>query len=595
MTPSIQLFPNRDGSYDLLLDYTKTDVEFAKEFDLRGSLSAGAKKLSYAVREYAKQFRIRSVKILVAGTLVATLALSAFLSVFGASDRYTMGYLYSGSDLEQIGFVNETGGALDVVSPSYFDLRGDGSLKLNYLSPYLIKTMHDRGIKVVPFLSNHWNRNAGINALKDVETLSDQIADYVEEYDLDGVNVDIENVTHNEREAYTEFVRLLREKIPAHKEISVAVAANPKGWQLGWHGSYDYAALARYADHLLIMAYDEHYEGGPAGPVASIGFVEASVRYALDRVPSEKIVVGVPFFGRVWSADGGKITGKGASTKTLQKIMEKSGTRLIYDETSESLKMEFTVDESDRYVVGGDVVLPPGRYVAWMENHRSYQAKLKLIEKYNLKGAGAWSLGQEDTSIWEHYESWIDGVEPPPPVTPPAPPDTPPAGTEEAPPADTSPSESPPESSPEEEPESPDTSLLETEYPPDSPALPPSENFPDSESPEGALDESLTHIVKPGDTLWGIAQTYLGSGQHVRKIMEENHLTSDRLSPGMALKIPNSGRGAYREYTVRPGDSLWKIAKKELGSGRRYREIMEQNGLTNDRIYPGQLLRIPLI
>ena len=166
-----------------------------------------------------------------------------------------MGYLYGGTDLQQIEYVEQAGDALDTVSPSYFDLREDGSLKLNYLSPYFIKNMHDKGIKVVPFLSNHWNRTAGIHALRDVESLAAQLADYIEEYELDGINVDIENVTHEQRDQYTELVRLLREKIPADKEVSVAVAANPNNWQTGWHGSYDYAALARYADHLVVMAF----------------------------------------------------------------------------------------------------------------------------------------------------------------------------------------------------------------------------------------------------------------------------------------------------------------------------------------------------
>ena len=197
--------------------------------------------------------------------------------------RYIMGYLYRGTDIQQIEYVNQTNNALDTVSPSYFNIREDGSLKLNYLSSYFIKSMHDRGIKVVPFLSNHWNRTAGINALQNVESLSTQIADYIEEYNLDGVNVDIENVTHEQRDQYTEFVRLVLEKVPAHKEISVAVAANPNNWQVGWHGSYDYSALAEYADHLLIMAYDEHYEGSEAGPVASINFVENSIKYALSK------------------------------------------------------------------------------------------------------------------------------------------------------------------------------------------------------------------------------------------------------------------------------------------------------------------------
>ena len=84
------------------------------------------------------------------------------------------------------------------------------------VSQSFVSSMHSRGIRVVPFLSNHWNRTAGINALKDPETLASQIAEYVEEYDLDGVNVDIENVTHQQRDSYTELVRLLREKWLEH-------------------------------------------------------------------------------------------------------------------------------------------------------------------------------------------------------------------------------------------------------------------------------------------------------------------------------------------------------------------------------------------
>ena len=361
----MSLAPNPDGSYDLLLDYPRGDAEFAGEPDLRREIRDSSGRLSDTLSAYARKFRIRSVKFLVSGVLIASVAFSTLLSALAATDRYTMGYLYSGTDHQQIEYVNQTGEALDVVSPSYFDIREDGSLRLNHLSSFFIKTMHDKGIRVVPFLSNHWNRTAGVNALKDVESLSSQIANYVEEYDLDGVNVDIENVTHEQRDQYTELVRLLREKIPAHKEISVAVAANPNDWQLGWHGSYDYSALARYADHLVIMAYDEHYEGGEAGPVAGMDFVENSIRYALSKTTPDKIVVGVPFYGRVWGLDSSRIAGKGVSSKTLQQILESCEATVTYDEQSQSVKAEFTITEdSGSFTVGGDFVLEPGRYVA---------------------------------------------------------------------------------------------------------------------------------------------------------------------------------------------------------------------------------------
>ncbi len=635
MIPDMKLIPNKDGSYDLLLLYSGADVEFAEEFDIKQNIGKQSKKLSSAILSRVKDVKIKSVKILVSGVVVATLAFSSFLNVFAATDRYTMGYLYGGTDHQQIAYVNQTNQALDVVSPSYFDIRDDGSLKLNYLSPYFIKVMHENGVKVVPFLSNHWNRSAGINALKDVESLSTQIANYVDEYDLDGVNVDIENVTHEQRDQYTQLVKLLREKIPSHKEISVAVAANPNNWQVGWHGSYDYAALAQYADHLVIMAYDEHYEGGEAGPVASINFVEKSIQYALSKTTADKIVIGVPFYGRVWSLDNNQIVGKGASSKTIQRILQNCAATVTYDANSQSVKAEFTITEtSGEYLVGGDVVLQPGKYVAWFENDQSYQAKLGLIEKYDLKGAGAWSLGQEDTSIWEHYEDWINGSD-----------------TEA-----------------EDDTSSSVPSLPQQPVPPesdDSVSTPPSENEfidawikkgesavpvyknsnlkgkviaslsggtavaaldkgngiyqvkladgqtgylsaayltfekePEISTPQPPAQEYVIYEVRSGDSLWTIAQRYLGAGNRYREIMELNGLSDDRIYPGMQLKIPGASSESkpeisYQTYTVKRGDSLWKIAKTQLGSGSRYTEIMQLNALSSQVIQPGQVLKLP--
>lgn len=615
MFPNIRMVQNRDGSYDLLLDY-RGGAEFAKE---PGAVPS-PKKLAATLRGYAKNVKIKSVKILVSGVLVATFAFSSFLSALAAGDRYSMGYLYTGTDLQQIEYVNQTGDALDVVSPSYFDLREDGSLKLNYLSPFFIKTMHEKGIKVVPFLSNHWNRTAGVNALQDVESLSAQIAEYVEEYDLDGVNVDIENVTHLQRDQYTELVRLLREKIPSHKEISVAVAANPYDWQTGWHGSYDYAALAQYADHLLIMAYDEHFEGGEAGPVASIDFVENSILYALERVPADKIVVGIPFFGRVWSLDNDRIVGKGTSSKTIQRILENCESTITYDEATQSVRAEFTVtEESGEFVVGGDFVLSPGRYVVWYENDESYQEKLSLIEKYDLKGAGVWALGQEDPSVWESYEDWINGenaAEDTTPV-PPSEPDLPEEDVTEPPAAEDEETTVPPTTEGDEEPTTPpETDDEEPTVPPtedeeptapptageggtvtppttDStpPVIPPTGETtpPDTEESTPSADASfVVHEVRTGDSLWKIAQQYLGSGTRYREIMALNDLTSDVIQPGMRLRLPIE----LRVHTVRRGDSLWKIAQQYLGSGTRYRELMAFNNLTSDVIHPGMQLEI---
>ena len=197
----------------------------------------------------------------------------------GPGDRFNMSYIYFGDTGAYSSIVESTEDSLDDISPSYFDLYEDGSLNLTQaLDPDFISEMHGKGIKVTPFLSNHWDRQSGINALANRDSLAAQIADAVEEYDLDGVNVDLENLTGNERDDYTDFVKILRNKLPSGKSLSIAVAPKPYAVDAGWSLSYDYAGLSKYCDYLMLMTYDEHYQGGPEGPVASAQFVEDSIK-----------------------------------------------------------------------------------------------------------------------------------------------------------------------------------------------------------------------------------------------------------------------------------------------------------------------------
>lgn len=382
----------QDDVYDLVLRFDKFDAEFARE------LMAGRKK-------YPDIIRIRMVKFVVAGALALTIP---FSQITAKGPRYAMSYLYFGSLADQIEYISLSQDTLAVVSPSYFDITENGALQINTIHSAFVQTMHQKGIQVVPFLSNHWDRQAGVAALNRAEQLAQQIAEAVEAYDLDGVNVDIENVTQEQRAQYTRLVQLLREKIPANKEVSVAVAANPNGWQTGWQGSYDYRALGEAADHLFIMSYDEHYQGGPSGPVASLDFVEQSIQYALKYVPADKIVLGIPFFGRIW-AENGSVTGYGVSNNRVEAWMNQYAHTKTYDRTARSPKLELTIRPQDKKPVVGGKELAAGNYTIWYEDSDSIKEKLALVDKYQLKGAGNWSAGQETRDVWEYYDLWLNG------------------------------------------------------------------------------------------------------------------------------------------------------------------------------------------
>lgn len=382
------LLPKDENYFDLVIRVFCKDEDTSSEFS----------------SEFLNGRKIRMVKLILGTTLAISIP---FSQIANAKDRYSMTYLSYGSYQTQLEYVALSKNSFSVISPGYFNISSDGSLTVEAISQSYVKAMHDKGIKIVPFLSNHWDKQGGNRALDRVETLAEEVANGVLNHNLDGINVDIENVSHEYREKYTELVRLLRQKLPKDKEVSVAVAANPYGWTLGWHGSYDYKELGNYADHLFIMAYDEHYNGGDAGPVASISFVEQSIQYALKFVPKEKIVLGVPFFGRIWSEDG-KVKGIGMTNRQIESAVKKTGGSVTIIPEYKSVKAQIRVTESHSIKVNGQT-LQPGNYTIWYDNSDTLKYKLSLVDKYGLKGAGSWSVGQETSDVWDYYSQWLNG------------------------------------------------------------------------------------------------------------------------------------------------------------------------------------------
>lgn len=346
---------------------------------------------------------------------IIPLIIAVILSIFfisteegQADSKFNMTYLYFGDVNNQMRLVENTNGSLNVISPNYFNVNSDGSLEItSLLNTDFIRNMHNQNIKVVPFLSNHWDRQFGRAALLNREKLTEEIVAAVDKYNLDGVNIDIENVTEVDREAYTDFVRILRNKLPQGKELSVAVAANPRGFTTGWHGSYDYEALAKYSDYLMLMAYDESYYGSRPGPVASRSFVENSIKYALNKVRPEKIVLGIPFFGRYWN-DNEPVGGTGISLVKADLVIKQYNGRVYLDKTTMSPHAAFTIGVNDTKLLVNGNQLSTGNYTIWFENEDSIKDKLLLVHKYNLKGTGSWSLGQELSSTWDYYKLWLN-------------------------------------------------------------------------------------------------------------------------------------------------------------------------------------------
>ncbi|OEF98931.1 hypothetical protein BHF71_02925 [Vulcanibacillus modesticaldus] len=355
-----------------------------------------------------KRLLNKTIRIFFVGIIIASFILVDSTTIKAErlkTERFNMSYLYFGNSQSFVEYIPNTKGALNTISPSYFDLSADGYLD-EKVDPFFVAQMKKMNIRVVPFLSNHWNRQKGREALKNREKLVDQLVDVITKYDLDGINVDLENLTADDRDNYTDLIRLLREKLPPEKEVSVAVAANPYKLEIGWQGSYDYEELAKFSDYLMLMTYDESYYGSEPGPVASLKFVEKSIEYALEKVPPEKLVLGIPFYGRYWKI--GEKGGRGISISKVEELVDEFNGKVYFDNKSKTPYAVFTIPKDEHPKVHYRK-LTPGKYIVWYEDDKSLKLKLRLVEKYNLLGTGSWSLNEAPKNIWNYYQSWLDG------------------------------------------------------------------------------------------------------------------------------------------------------------------------------------------
>ena len=342
--------------------------------------------------------------------LIASLIIIAIPTSTLAKERLSIGYIYN-SSITHSQIVENTKESVNVVSPTSFDLDSNGRLVVNSLmNKEFIAEMHEKNIKVTPFLSNHWERKKAKKALDKPEKLVEDIVNAVNEYDLDGINIDLENLTSGYRNKLTTFMELLREALPSDKTLSIAVAANPEKLETTWVAAYDYEKLAQCTDYLILMAYDEHCQGGSPGPVASIDFVEKSIKVVLENVSKDKLVLGIPLYGRFWK-DGEEYGGEAIVIGCVENIIKKYRNVPEFDTQTMTPKLKVEIDEIRTNAFVNGRYLEAGVYDIWYENENSIKAKLKLINKYNLLGAGLWALDNESKAFWEYYKDALNETE----------------------------------------------------------------------------------------------------------------------------------------------------------------------------------------
>jgi len=290
----------------------------------------------------------------------------------------------------------QTYDGLDVISPTWFSfdldsLNGDivSIADLGY-----VDWAHTNGLQVWGLITDNFNEVVTRDILSDTdkrEHVIRQLLALAATYRLDGINIDFEMVRLADVAHYHQF---LRELAPMLREQGVILSVDtyvPMPYSM----YYNRGEIARVADYLIIFGYDE-YNGSSteAGPVASLGFVRNGVMQTLQEAPPEKVILGVPFYVRVWketpTADGTVVTSRAVGMNYARQILEDGGASIIWDAAAGCFYGEFIAEED-----GVDV-----RTRVWLEDEYSMAKKLALVTENDLAGVAGWRLGLEKEEIW---------------------------------------------------------------------------------------------------------------------------------------------------------------------------------------------------
>ena len=299
-----------------------------------------------------------------------------------------------GNDTLTAALANTKG--VNVISPTWFALTDNEGNFSSFAAKDYVDKAHSMGVEVWALIDNFTNKDA----VDTYEVLSytskrayliQNLVNTAIEYELDGINVDFENISLDAGEHFVQFIR----------ELSVACRQNDIVLSVdnyvptGYTDHYDRGEQGVFADYVIIMGYDEHYNGSPeAGSVASIGFVEDGIKKTVEQVPEQKVINAMPFYTRIWKSEGSELTSEAVGMELAEQFIANHGIETRWDEAA---------CQNYGEIQEGNVF-----YQVWLEDEQSIEVKLNIMQKYNIAGVAAWKLGFEKASIWDVIGNYLN-------------------------------------------------------------------------------------------------------------------------------------------------------------------------------------------
>lgn len=298
----------------------------------------------------------------------------------------------------------ETMGGVNVVSPSFFSLeRGsNGEIYDNAKDDgaEYIEWAHNNNYQVWAMFSNNSLKDTTSQILNDYEkreAMIENLMDLVEEYNLDGVNVDFENMNESDKDVYSRFLIELAPRLKKiGKTLSVDVTA-PDGSET-WSLCFDRNTIANVADYIVFMAYDQYgTSSNKAGTTARYNWVEANIKKFLGQedVDPEKIILGIPLYMRLWEEEeDGTAKPEVVNMRDMFDVLPENQVA-TWDEELKQYYVEYEEDGK--------------KYKMWVENEKSVGEKINLANQYNLAGIAFWEKDREtNDEFWTFVKEQLN-------------------------------------------------------------------------------------------------------------------------------------------------------------------------------------------
>lgn len=292
--------------------------------------------------------------------------------------------------LEQL---ERAGDVVNVVSPIWWRMRADGSVASLADAGY-VSAVHERNVALWPAVAG-FDADAHhvvFSSPQRRSELAKQLSDEARRIGADGFNIDLEGYRVEDSDGFLAWVEELADLVHGWGgTVSYDLVPRSDTWDVTpedlefWSTAPQRTALSRVTDCTILMAYDEHNRYRPAGPVASPSWVEEVLTYELRHADPAELVLGVPFYARIW--DPAEL-----DSPTAVGIGE----------------LDSLIDQGDVFrdpATGLDrVVLPDGRFF-WAETPEGLGHRFDLVDEYGLAGWAAWRFGFDSPDVWDLIES----------------------------------------------------------------------------------------------------------------------------------------------------------------------------------------------